>query len=213
MRDASVGFQCPDCVKEASRGSRQNRALYGGERSADPRLTSYVLIGINALVWLAIAATGGGKSRLLDQLALRANGLCSPGDGYLYDIEVQLVDPAGTVVDSYHQAVGVRTVAVSGNRFLINGDPFHFTGFGMHEDHAVIASHTTALMPIRTNVVSRGSALRSPPYMARFWRDPLLASLTQSGHWKPTAASRMQSGQMGLSQRWQRIQVSRSGCR
>jgi membrane associated rhomboid family serine protease len=87
MRDAAVGFQCPDCVKEASRGSRQNRALYGGERSADPRLTSYVLIGINALVWLAIAATGGGKSRLLDQLALRANGLCSPGDGYLYDIE------------------------------------------------------------------------------------------------------------------------------
>ena len=53
----------------------------------------------------------------------------------------------------------------------------------------------------------------SPPYMARFWRDPLLASLTQSGHWKPTAASRMQSGQIGLSQRWQRIQVSRSGCR
>ena len=77
----------------------------------------------------------------------------------------------------------------------------------------VIASHTTALMPMRTNVVSRGSALRSPPYMARFWRDPLLASLTQSGHWKPTAASRMQSGQIGLSQRWQRIQVSRSGCR
>jgi membrane associated rhomboid family serine protease len=87
MRDAAVGFQCPDCVKEGARGSRQNRALYGGERSADPRLTSYVLIGINALVWLAIAATGGGKSRLLDQLALRANGLCSPGDGYLYDIE------------------------------------------------------------------------------------------------------------------------------
>ena len=22
-----------------------------------------------------------------------------------------------------------------GTRFLINGDPLHFTGFGMHEDH------------------------------------------------------------------------------
>ena len=62
MRDAAVGFQCPDCVKQANKGSRQNRAMYGGERSADPRLTSYVLIGINAVVWLAI--TGDGRRRL-----------------------------------------------------------------------------------------------------------------------------------------------------
>ena len=85
MRDAAVGFQCPDCVKQANKGSRQNRAMYGGERSADPRLTSYVLIGINAVVWLAIAATGGSSSRLADLLALRANGFCAPGDGYIYD--------------------------------------------------------------------------------------------------------------------------------
>ena len=77
----------------------------------------------------------------------------------------------------------------------------------------MMASQTATLMPIRTNVVRRGSALRSPPYIALFCREPLLACLTQSGHWKPTAASRMQSGQIGLSQRWQRIQVSRSGCR
>ena len=96
MRDAAVGFQCPDCVREASKGSRQNRALYGGERSADPRLTSYVLIGINALVWLAIAATGGNKSRLADLLALRPNGLCSPGDGYLYDIERRVCEATGS---------------------------------------------------------------------------------------------------------------------
>ena len=85
MRDAAVGFQCPDCVKQANKGSRQNRAMYGGERSADPRLTSYVLIGINAVVWLAIAATGGSSSRLADLLALRANGFCAPGDGFIYD--------------------------------------------------------------------------------------------------------------------------------
>ena len=85
MRDAAVGFQCPDCVKAANKGSRQNRAMYGGERSSDPRLTTYVLIGVNALVWLAIAATGGGRSRLVDLLALRPNGFCAPGDGYIYD--------------------------------------------------------------------------------------------------------------------------------
>jgi beta-glucuronidase len=61
----------------------------------------------------------------------------APGDGYLYDLELQLVD-GDTVVDSYHQSVGVRTVQVDGIRFLINGEPFYFTGFGKHEDVPVI---------------------------------------------------------------------------
>ena len=42
---------------------------------------------------------------------------------------------AGALVDSYHQTVGVRTVEVRGTEFLINGEPFYFTGFGKHEDH------------------------------------------------------------------------------
>jgi len=71
----------------------------------------------------------------------------APGDGYLYDLEVQLVDDAGVVLDSYHQPVGVRTVAVVGNQFLINGEPLYFTGFGMHEDHPVIGKgHNDAHM-------------------------------------------------------------------
>ncbi|UQU61279.1 beta-glucuronidase [Couchioplanes caeruleus] len=70
-----------------------------------------------------------------------------PGDGYLYDLEVLLADGDGTVVDSYHQSVGIRTVKVSGNRFLINGEPFHFTGFGKHEDLPVIGKgHNDAFM-------------------------------------------------------------------
>jgi beta-glucuronidase len=71
----------------------------------------------------------------------------APGDGYLYDLEVQLADDTGTVVDNYHQSVGVRTVEVSGNRFLINGEPFYFTGFGKHEDLTVIGKgHNDAFM-------------------------------------------------------------------
>jgi beta-glucuronidase len=61
----------------------------------------------------------------------------APGDGYLYDLEVQLVQ-GDTVVDSYTQSVGVRTVKVDGIKFLINGEPFSFKGFGKHEDVPVI---------------------------------------------------------------------------
>lgn len=71
--------------------------------------------------------------------------LWAPGAAYLYDLEVQLVDDAGTVRDSIHQNVGIRTLEVRGIEFLINGEPFQFTGFGMHEDHSVIGkAHNNA---------------------------------------------------------------------
>jgi beta-glucuronidase len=70
----------------------------------------------------------------------------APGDGYLYDLEISLVR-GDTVVDSYHQSVGVRTVKVDGIRFLINGEPFYFTGFGKHEDIPVIGKgHSDAYL-------------------------------------------------------------------
>jgi membrane associated rhomboid family serine protease len=85
MRDAAVGFHCPDCVKQANKGSRQHQALYGGERSADPRLTSYVLIAVNAVIWLAITATGGSSSRLTSLLSLSPLGRCTlDGTGAYY---------------------------------------------------------------------------------------------------------------------------------
>jgi beta-glucuronidase len=60
-----------------------------------------------------------------------------PGEGYLYDLTVQLRDHGGELVDTYVLPVGIRTVRVDGTRFLINGVPFYFRGFGKHEDAAV----------------------------------------------------------------------------
>jgi membrane associated rhomboid family serine protease len=81
MRDAAVGFQCPECLKEGAKSTRQAQAAYGGQRSADPRTTSIVLIALNAVVWFAILATGWTKSYLIDRLALLPTGSCgSDGD-------------------------------------------------------------------------------------------------------------------------------------
>lgn len=60
-----------------------------------------------------------------------------PGEGYLYELTVELRDSAGVVVDSYSLPVGIRSVEVSGARFLVNGEPFYFKGFGKHEDSAL----------------------------------------------------------------------------
>jgi beta-glucuronidase len=92
----------------------------------------------------AEVATGTGAS---GTLTVENVHRWAPGDGYLYDLEVQLVDDAGTTLDSYHQSVGVRTVAVDSARFLINGEPFYFTGFGKHEDLPVIGKgHSDAFL-------------------------------------------------------------------
>ncbi|NTW42664.1 MAG: beta-glucuronidase, partial [Cellulomonadaceae bacterium] len=63
--------------------------------------------------------------------------LWAPGHGYLHVAEVTLRSPDGDVLDTYEQTVGIRTVEVRGTEFLINGEPFHFTGFGRHEDSPV----------------------------------------------------------------------------
>ncbi|MEV7692207.1 beta-glucuronidase [Microbacterium sp. NPDC089189] len=62
--------------------------------------------------------------------------LWRPGAAYLYDLTTELVRE-GVVVDSYTLPVGIRTVEVRGYEFLINGEPFYFTGFGKHEDSPV----------------------------------------------------------------------------
>ncbi|WP_228387659.1 MULTISPECIES: rhomboid family intramembrane serine protease [unclassified Nocardioides] len=76
MRDAAVGFQCPECVAEGARTTRQARTTYGGVRPGRPGVVSLTLIGINLAVYAAIIVTGWGNSRLLDWLMLRPKGLC-----------------------------------------------------------------------------------------------------------------------------------------
>jgi membrane associated rhomboid family serine protease len=70
MRSAAVGFQCPNCVKEGAKSVRTAKLPYGGEPSANPALTSLVLIGINLAVWILILAAGGSSSDLFNKLAL-----------------------------------------------------------------------------------------------------------------------------------------------
>jgi beta-glucuronidase len=57
--------------------------------------------------------------------------LWGPGHPYLYELVVR------TEEDEYRLRVGIRTVKVDGTKFLLNGEPIYFTGFGMHEDHVV----------------------------------------------------------------------------
>jgi membrane associated rhomboid family serine protease len=94
MRPAAVGFQCPECVKEGAKTTRSGRTAYGGLRPSDASVTSMVLIAINVGVWIAIMATGGNDSRLLDYLVLRPRGFCLTQSGF-FEAASGLSCPAG----------------------------------------------------------------------------------------------------------------------
>ncbi|WP_353943546.1 rhomboid family intramembrane serine protease [Streptomyces sp. HUAS MG91] len=71
MVSASVGFQCPECVRDGSGTghaptANQPRTLAGGTIASDPRLVTKVLIGINVAVFIAVHVS----STLLDHLVL-----------------------------------------------------------------------------------------------------------------------------------------------
>ncbi|WP_256639596.1 rhomboid family intramembrane serine protease [Streptomyces murinus] len=51
MREASVGHQCVDCVKEGARSIRQARTVFGGRIAAVP-LVTYALVGLNVVAYL-----------------------------------------------------------------------------------------------------------------------------------------------------------------
>ncbi|WP_416481987.1 rhomboid family intramembrane serine protease [Streptomyces sp. CL12] len=51
MREASVGHQCVDCVKEGARSIRGARTVFGGRIAAVP-LVTYVLVGLNVVAYL-----------------------------------------------------------------------------------------------------------------------------------------------------------------
>lgn len=53
MRDASVGFQCPECVKEGASNVRVATTVAGGRISANSGIVTKVLVAINVVAYLA----------------------------------------------------------------------------------------------------------------------------------------------------------------
>ncbi|QYX78813.1 rhomboid family intramembrane serine protease [Streptomyces akebiae] len=76
MVSASVGFQCPECVRNGSGtghapSASAPRTLAGGTVTADPRLVTKILIGANLLLFLVQEAIGDSFT---ERLALVGQG-------------------------------------------------------------------------------------------------------------------------------------------
>jgi membrane associated rhomboid family serine protease len=64
MNEASVGFQCPECVAEGRKSQRQALTTFGGSRAGQAGLVTRILIGLNIVAALIGLAVGGLPSLL-----------------------------------------------------------------------------------------------------------------------------------------------------
>lgn len=63
MVAASVGFQCPECVKEGSKGVREARTTFGGRMTSDGSRVSLALIVVNVVIYLVGLGAGSTLTR------------------------------------------------------------------------------------------------------------------------------------------------------
>jgi membrane associated rhomboid family serine protease len=78
MREAPVGHQCVQCVKDGSKTVREARTILGGQASDRPVVT-YAIIAITVAAYVAEVARPG----LVSQFGMIGNGLAKGGNFYL----------------------------------------------------------------------------------------------------------------------------------
>jgi membrane associated rhomboid family serine protease len=77
MREASVGHQCVECVRQGARSVRQARTAFGGRITTAPVVT-YVLIGLNVLAYLGELV----RPSVVDRFEMLGRGLVGPDGGH-----------------------------------------------------------------------------------------------------------------------------------
>ncbi len=110
MRSASVGFQCPECVAEGSRGVREARTAFGGRLSGDTSRVSIGLLTANVVVYLLGLLVGERALQVDFGNLAGAPGAVGVADGELYRLLTAAFLHAGV----FHLAMNMLALASVG---------------------------------------------------------------------------------------------------
>lgn len=165
-------------------------AMIGGPRRDDLRLEVRLTVGegparrllahdvyavVSGEVHRRIALSDPGIDDFRNEL------LWSPTSPTLIDAEVRLLDASGTVIDDVASYTALRDVCVQGDRFLLNGRPFHLRmalDQGYWPDGGLTAPDVAALRrdvelakEMGFNGVRKHQKIEDPRYL--YWADRL----------------------------------------
>ena len=132
----------------------------------------------------------------------RARSSCGPTSQSAYMLNAMCNTPSwrnADVISRYHSWCCAIAAGISANRLVTSSLP--------------CCTRNTTTLTASSAWLTRGVAPAAAPKTVRAGRTDRLPSATQVGHWNPTAAGRMQSGQIGRLQRVQLTPVSLLGCR
>ncbi|MGH3327578.1 MAG: rhomboid family intramembrane serine protease [Streptomycetales bacterium] len=103
MVSAAVGFQCPGCVRDGARTTRQGRTTFGGRITEHQGQVTKILIGLNVLVFILARIRGDA---LVGQLALVG--------------QASLPEPAGVAEGEWYRLMTAAFLHVSLFHILFN---------------------------------------------------------------------------------------------
>lgn len=86
--------------------------------------------------------------------------LWSPEDPYLYTVDVTIGD-TDAPLDHYTLETGVRTIQVTENELLLNGEPVFLKGFGKHEDFPIFGKGTARPVMVKDYALMKWTGANS----------------------------------------------------
>lgn len=109
------------------------RATLHNYGAGSARVSVAARLGARSVPVGVVSIGAGGTTTVTKRIDVPHPRVWSPRSPYLYDTSFSVSDAGGTL-QRYTVQTGIRSIKVVDGHLMLNGQPLHFRGFGIHED-------------------------------------------------------------------------------